>query len=423
MGKLTPSGVATGYRLPANSNPGGIVEGADGNLWFTEESANKIGRITTKGKIAEFSVPTGGSKPEYIAKSSGGNLYFSEAAANKLGRITPNGTITETPLPEGARGPEGIADPGMGGTPWIVTVLHDSNGVFGLPLDEPFSLFNPHKVATEHFKEFLDELEEDAARELADVSPFSSPKGLDAGDEAEITRDLEEFERFEAKGVNTIRVMADTEQAADAAFFSLESLQAADPPRYDFQRFARASASSPRLPASLTRGVRHAVVAAADAVLANAASFRSFAAALLATFERLQGAFGAGNGEAEASQARHGVSLAEKEAALIAAAPKLDKRLATAVGKSLRVRHISRAALRRLARARHTGFAPAITALMRKLGLTATQIKAVGKHVGKPRGSLTLPEFADQKRQYKLDAATAAKAKAFASFLREIAAG
>src|SRR4051794_27527086 len=42
-----------------------IVQGPDGNLWFTENAAtaSKIGRITPSGQITEFKTPTTGSAP------------------------------------------------------------------------------------------------------------------------------------------------------------------------------------------------------------------------------------------------------------------------------------------------------------------------------------------------------------------------
>ena len=45
----------TEFTVPTSaSNPYQIVTGPDGNLWFTEEGAAKIGRITTAGIITEF---------------------------------------------------------------------------------------------------------------------------------------------------------------------------------------------------------------------------------------------------------------------------------------------------------------------------------------------------------------------------------
>jgi len=49
----------TEFPIPTlNSGPYDIVSGPDGNLWFTEDSENKIGRITPAGVITEFTIPT-----------------------------------------------------------------------------------------------------------------------------------------------------------------------------------------------------------------------------------------------------------------------------------------------------------------------------------------------------------------------------
>src|SRR5450755_3771290 len=46
------------YPLPgADSVPLGIVTGPDGALWFTENEANRIGRITVDGVITEYPGP------------------------------------------------------------------------------------------------------------------------------------------------------------------------------------------------------------------------------------------------------------------------------------------------------------------------------------------------------------------------------
>jgi hypothetical protein len=65
-----------------------ITAGPDGNLWFTESRANKIGRITPSGTIDEFPVPTAKSLPFGITAGPDGNLWFTESKANKIGRIT-----------------------------------------------------------------------------------------------------------------------------------------------------------------------------------------------------------------------------------------------------------------------------------------------------------------------------------------------
>jgi virginiamycin B lyase len=90
-----PAQSVTEFPLPnANSLPSGITLGPDGNLWFTETGANKIGRITTTGVITEFPLPTAG-QPNGITAGPDGALWFAEWAAAAIGRITTDGVITE----------------------------------------------------------------------------------------------------------------------------------------------------------------------------------------------------------------------------------------------------------------------------------------------------------------------------------------
>jgi streptogramin lyase len=107
----------------ANSTPTSIVSGPDGNLWFTERTGNKIGRIdprATAAGITEFALPGVNSQPYDLVVGPDGNIWFTEYAGGKIGRITPAGVITEYPLPSGtASGPRGIAR-GLDGTLWVV---------------------------------------------------------------------------------------------------------------------------------------------------------------------------------------------------------------------------------------------------------------------------------------------------------------
>lgn len=49
----------TEYPIPTpDSRLAGITAGPDGNLWFTENNGNKIGRITPAGVITEFPFAT-----------------------------------------------------------------------------------------------------------------------------------------------------------------------------------------------------------------------------------------------------------------------------------------------------------------------------------------------------------------------------
>src|SRR5687768_6814166 len=75
--QINPSFVE--YQIPTpNSNSNGITIGPDGNIWFTEFEANKIGRMTPDGLFTEFNVPTANSHPVYITTGPDGNLWFTE---------------------------------------------------------------------------------------------------------------------------------------------------------------------------------------------------------------------------------------------------------------------------------------------------------------------------------------------------------
>ena len=112
--------VITEYPIPtARSGPVAIAPGPDGNLWFVEASANKIGRITTAGVVSEFPVPTASSSPFGIAAGPDGNLWFTEASGNQIGRITTVGIITEFAVPTAASGLRGITA-GPDGNLWFV---------------------------------------------------------------------------------------------------------------------------------------------------------------------------------------------------------------------------------------------------------------------------------------------------------------
>jgi virginiamycin B lyase len=120
IGRITLSGVVTEFSIPtAGSEPQSIARGPDGNLWFTENGAGKIGRITPAGTVTEFSLSNSSSTPSSIVSGSDGNLWFTEFAAGKIGRITTSGTITEFQTPSD---PAFIA-PGSDGNLWFTERL------------------------------------------------------------------------------------------------------------------------------------------------------------------------------------------------------------------------------------------------------------------------------------------------------------
>jgi virginiamycin B lyase len=108
---LETDGKFTEFPLPnPASGPTTISIAPDGNLWFTEGSGNRIGRMAPDGTgIKEFDLPNPGSQPRIIAVGSDKNLWFTEHLGNRIGRITPAGVLTEFPIPTPNCQPRAIA--------------------------------------------------------------------------------------------------------------------------------------------------------------------------------------------------------------------------------------------------------------------------------------------------------------------------
>ncbi len=122
-GYVSKLNVHTGglWEYPVPSGRGaelrGITVGSDGNLWFTEYAANKVGRVTPKGSVAEIAIPTAGSGPFGISAGPNNTLFFAESSGYKIGELDPSsGSIYEYrlfipgPLPQPlmtAVGPDG----------------------------------------------------------------------------------------------------------------------------------------------------------------------------------------------------------------------------------------------------------------------------------------------------------------------------
>ncbi len=125
IGKITPSGVITEFPLPTNSKPIGITVGSDGNLWFCEDDANKIGKMNSLGTLLdEYSLPFANGDLSEIVAGPDGNLWFTEYDGKKVGKITTGGTITEYNIGEKVFG---IAV-GSDGNLWFTETIADTVG-------------------------------------------------------------------------------------------------------------------------------------------------------------------------------------------------------------------------------------------------------------------------------------------------------
>jgi virginiamycin B lyase len=114
------------YALPTSAGgPEGNTVGPDGALWFTEYSANKIGRITMAGEITEYPISAPNSGPYGITAGSDGALWFTEYGGQSIGRVTTSGIFSEFSVPSPNADLRGITS-GPDGALW-----------FGIPAGYP----------------------------------------------------------------------------------------------------------------------------------------------------------------------------------------------------------------------------------------------------------------------------------------------
>lgn len=86
VGRLTPTGHATLFRVATNCSPNQIAPG-DGFLWVTCDNLSLVYRITTSGALTPITVPNHGHL-DGIAHAPDGAMWFTDTATSQLARIT-----------------------------------------------------------------------------------------------------------------------------------------------------------------------------------------------------------------------------------------------------------------------------------------------------------------------------------------------
>jgi virginiamycin B lyase len=116
--RITFDGQVTSFLIPPGREPQDITVGTDGALWFTEFGSNSIGRMTTAGEYSSCTLPSAASNPRPFGITTGGdgNVWFTERDNASVGRISGN---CAPPPPAGPSapgpGPGGTAGPVLGG--------------------------------------------------------------------------------------------------------------------------------------------------------------------------------------------------------------------------------------------------------------------------------------------------------------------
>jgi streptogramin lyase len=93
IGRITPSGVTTGFTGNGISGPTEIRQGPDGNMWVI--GAGRISRITAAGTVTNFTDPALAS-PAGLINGDDGAQWFTNGQPlhTSIGRIDTNGVIT-----------------------------------------------------------------------------------------------------------------------------------------------------------------------------------------------------------------------------------------------------------------------------------------------------------------------------------------
>lgn len=85
------------------AGPQDPVIGSDGSLWFTENAANKIGRLNPKtGEFKEYALPEEKKAgPQGIAADHDGNIWFTATSGGYIGKLDPDtGKVTAFNMPD-----------------------------------------------------------------------------------------------------------------------------------------------------------------------------------------------------------------------------------------------------------------------------------------------------------------------------------
>ena len=121
VGRLTPLGTLTEFALPKRGGPAGIAEGSDGKLYIAENSGERIDQMSMDGRVQEFRLPSSGGRPDSVVKGADGDIWFTEFAAEKVGRLTMAGHIQEYALT--AQGPPVGLAAGPTGDIWVTVPM------------------------------------------------------------------------------------------------------------------------------------------------------------------------------------------------------------------------------------------------------------------------------------------------------------
>jgi virginiamycin B lyase len=100
-----------------------IAGGIGADLWYGDTTLNEIVRLTPRGLLAGYPIPTSGAKPEGITEGRNKQMWFTEWGQPKIGSVSARGIVHEFKLKQlGANASEATAmTSGPDGRIWFTT--------------------------------------------------------------------------------------------------------------------------------------------------------------------------------------------------------------------------------------------------------------------------------------------------------------
>jgi virginiamycin B lyase len=88
MSVTDPCASLSEIKIPtANAFPAGITPGTDNALWFTEEKSDKLGRISVTGQVTDEFPLTPAISPVSVVQGIDGNFYFTDPGSNSMAQF------------------------------------------------------------------------------------------------------------------------------------------------------------------------------------------------------------------------------------------------------------------------------------------------------------------------------------------------
>ncbi len=130
IGKVTPAGMVSYFQLPTGNGCQGffqlnncaITNGPDGNLWVAESAQGKVAKVTLSGQVTEFQVrpPDSFGGLMGFVLAADGNFYAPDYNGSSIWKISPQGNATELKIPVLFPQPWGVTS-GSDGNVWFTT--------------------------------------------------------------------------------------------------------------------------------------------------------------------------------------------------------------------------------------------------------------------------------------------------------------